>query len=676
VYELRAGNCFAKATAVPTIRPTSKSQVSSSPTIAATSKPQASPATSKPQAGVTPPIVFSLQLSGVTVASLNNNTIKSKIISSIATVFKVAASQVNVTVVASGSRRLSRILNTESVNLQVTIANLTAQQATTVKEIINSPRTQTELQESIRKSSPALSAVTVVSLTAGYTKQPTSKTSLKYTRQPTKTTISIELTTPATSNSLSERDKKIIGGVVGGVCGAVLVALAIWLLKGKYYGPAKSSGGLLTEVKNNGNNSGPDAHAQSPKDENGPNAKPSEVRNSLNANDGNGPNRMYQVFSLQLSGVTVASLNDDSIKSIIISSIATVFKVAPVQVNVTVDASRSRRSSRIPNTESEIVLVTITGLDAQQAMTLMESISSKTAPSQLQASIRSHSSSALSAVTVLSLTGVAPPIAFFLQLSGVTVASLNDDSIKSVITSSIATVFKVAAAQVNVTVVTSGSRRSSSIPNTESEIVLATITDLTAQQATTLIESISSSTAASQLQASIRKHSSSALSAVTVLSLTAGVTPPIVFSLQLSGVTLASLNDDSIKRKISRSIATVFKVVSAQVNVTVVTSGSRRSSSIPSTESEIVLAAITDLTDQQATTLMEIVSSPAAPSQLQESIRKHSSPALSAVTVHVVSLTVSSDDAKDPDANNSADRNDLNAMSPKVVDQLCPLSRS
>jgi len=674
VYELRAGNCFAKATAVPTIRPTSKSQVSSSPTIAATSKPQASPATSKPQ-GVTPPIVFSLQLSGVTVASLNNNTIKSKIISSIATVFKVAASQVNVTVVASGSRRLSRILNTESVNLQVTIANLTAQQATTVKEIINSPRTQTELQESIRKSSPALSAVTVVSLTAGYTKQPTSKTSLKYTRQPTKTTISIELTTPATSNSLSERDKKIIGGVVGGVCGAVLVALAIWLLKGKYYGPAKSSGGLLTEVKNNGNNSGPDAHAQSPKDENGPNAKPSEVRNSLNANDGNGPNRMYQVFSLQLSGVTVASLNDDSIKSIIISSIATVFKVAPVQVNVTVDASRSRRSSRIPNTESEIVLVTITGLDAQQAMTLMESISSKTAPSQLQASIRSHSSSALSAVTVLSLTGVAPPIAFFLQLSGVTVASLNDDSIKSVITSSIATVFKVAAAQVNVTVVTSGSRRSSSIPNTESEIVLATITDLTAQQATTLMESISSSTAASQLQASIRKHSSSALSAVTVLSLT-GVTPPIVFSLQLSGVTLASLNDDSIKRKISRSIATVFKVVSAQVNVTVVTSGSRRSSSIPSTESEIVLAAITDLTDQQATTLMEIVSSPAAPSQLQESIRKHSSPALSAVTVHVVSLTVSSDDAKDPDANNSADRNDLNAMSPKVVDQLCPLSRS
>jgi len=545
-YEKRAGNCFAEATAVPTIRPTSKSQVSSSPTTAATSKPQVSPATSKPQ-GVTPPIVFSLQLSGVTVASLNNNTVRSKIISSIATVFNVAASQVNVAVVASGSRRSSRILNTESVNLQVTITDLTAQQATHVMEIISSPTAQSQLQESIRKSSPALSAVTVVSLTGPTllsTKQPTSKTSLKSTRQPTKQMITIELAKPATSNSLSARDKKIIGGVVGGVGGAVLVAVAIWLLKDKDCKTSKPlqggndrnessanenhsdgqnlnrKGGNGSEVGSGANENRSESRKVNRKGGNSEHANRSEVRNSLNADllpseERNVPDTMYQagvvpqiVFSLQLSGV---SLNENIIQKII-KSIFKVFQVKEDQVNVTVLASGSRTSNSTHNTESEILLTTITDLTAEEATNVIEIISS-TARSQLQESLRKHSPP-LSAVTIESLT------VFALQLSGVDVARLKGNTIKSNIISSIATQFKVKESQVNVTVVASGPRRSGSIPNTESETVLATLTDLNSQQAISVMQLIIFPATRSQLQESIRNSSPALLGGVTVVSLT------------------------------------------------------------------------------------------------------------------------------------------------------------
>jgi len=252
-YEPRAGNCFAEATAAPTIRPTSNSQVL--PANAATSKPQVSPTkavTSKPQ-GVTP-IVFSLQLYGVTVASLNNNTIKSKIISSIATVFKVKESQVNVTVVASGYSRSSRILNTESVIVKVTITDLTVLQATAIRGIIYSPLTESQLQTVIKNSSPALSAVTVSILapTLLSTKQPTSKTSSKPTSQPT-TKLSIEVAKTDSSNGFFKLENETIGGVVGGICVAFFVAcLFIWWKFGPKPKKEPSSEPLNTpEVVNN-----------------------------------------------------------------------------------------------------------------------------------------------------------------------------------------------------------------------------------------------------------------------------------------------------------------------------------------------------------------------------------------------------------------------------------------
>jgi len=131
-----------------------------------------------------PKIVFSFQLSGVTSASLNNQTVKTKIVSNFAAAFHVAASQVNVTVVTSSSRR---VLNTESVTLVVTITNLNAQQAATVNEVISSSTAATQLQTVLVNSSPALAAATVSSLkviVAGPTFLPTRKPTVIATAKP------------------------------------------------------------------------------------------------------------------------------------------------------------------------------------------------------------------------------------------------------------------------------------------------------------------------------------------------------------------------------------------------------------------------------------------------------------------------------------------------------------
>jgi len=156
--------------------------------------------------------MFRLQLAGVTAATLNNQTVKSKIVSTFATHFNVLPSQINITVIAtpaSSSTSSQRHLDTGSVTLLVTITNLNSEQASTVNGIIYSTAAVTTLQGYIASSSPALAGVKVSALSLTSTSKPT----LHPTTKPIPTSALAPAPAPTKSSGASFKIQ-VVQGVI------------------------------------------------------------------------------------------------------------------------------------------------------------------------------------------------------------------------------------------------------------------------------------------------------------------------------------------------------------------------------------------------------------------------------------------------------------------------------
>jgi len=104
-----------------------------------------------------------MTLNGVTVATMNNRTVKARVAARFAAYFKVWTSQINITAVApTGSRRL---LTEPSCTLIVTILNMSPAQAAVARDVLNTPNSLTQLTQVVAQAGPAvLASVTVASV--------------------------------------------------------------------------------------------------------------------------------------------------------------------------------------------------------------------------------------------------------------------------------------------------------------------------------------------------------------------------------------------------------------------------------------------------------------------------------------------------------------------------------